>query len=449
MKFKSTIIMFLVFVGLGGYVYFAEYRGRDERQKQEEAKKKAFQAEQKDISEITLKYPDRTITGVKKGDKQWQFTSPAGIEADPDEWEGLASNVPRIERGDAVAQGVQDLGQFGLTQPPLTVAAKLTDGRSVEIAFGAENPGKTYRYAKLAGSNDVFLSPSIWVSTFTKTVSELRNKKILQFESGDIDAVKVTDGAKELEFQKSGDHWQIKKPSDLSGDDNEISSFLSSIQFARAVAFPDPPVDSKKAGLDPPAIRILLHDKKANADRVLLIGQTAEPDKFYARDASRDSIFTIDKEIPEKIRRPIFDWRDKHITKIDRNTIEQIEIQRGAETSSFRKVDADWKLPDGRKLQWDKISAMLSTLEFDKAKEILDMPKGLATYGLDKPRVEVVFRKGADETGRVAFGGDSQNPEGIYFKASDSPAVKVVAKDIFDKFNVKADDLVETPSTAK
>ena len=63
MKFKSTAILFLVFLILGGYVYFTEFRGQEERQKQEEAKKKAFQVEDKDITELSLAYPDRTISG--------------------------------------------------------------------------------------------------------------------------------------------------------------------------------------------------------------------------------------------------------------------------------------------------------------------------------------------------------------------------------------------------
>jgi len=73
------------------------------------------------------------------------------------------------------------------------------------------------------------------------------------------------------------------------------------------------------------------------------------------------------------------------------------------------------------------------------------MPKALSTYGLDKPRVEVVFRQGANELLRIAFGSENKSPEGVYAKTSDSPAVKVVAKSIFDNFSVKAEDLVETP----
>src|ERR1041385_2218334 len=132
MKFKSTAALFLVFLVLGGYVYFTEYRGKEERQKQEEAKKKVFPVEDKDITEISLIYPDRTITGVKKAEKQWTITSPPGLDADSDEWEMLASNVPRIERDETVVQGAQDLAPFGLKDPAVKVSAKMKDGKTLE-----------------------------------------------------------------------------------------------------------------------------------------------------------------------------------------------------------------------------------------------------------------------------------------------------------------------------
>lgn len=444
MRFKGTAALFLVFVVLGGYVYFTEFRGKEERQKQEQAKKKVFPVEDKDVTEITLVYPDRTITGVKKGEKHWEMTSPPGIEADSDEWEQLASNIPRIEREDTVAQNVQDLAQFGLKDPPVKLSAKTKDGKTLELVFGAENPKKTYNYAKLPAGNDVFLTASNWAKTFTKNVSDLRNKKILEFETDDIDNVKIIESAKELEAQKSGEDWQLKKPIETKGDNSEISSFISSMRFARVNSFPESPVDAKTAGLEPPAIRITLHDGKAKADRTLLIGKTSSLDRYYARDGSRDTIFIIDKEIAEKARKPVFDWRDKSVTKLDRDKIDKIEIVRGTDMIALLKAGSDWKLPDNKKLQWDKISGMLNALDFEKAKDIIDAPKTLSTYALDKPRLEVVLRQGSNELVRIAFGNESKMPEGIYLKTSDSAAVKVVSKDVFDKFNVKADDLVET-----
>src|SRR6266702_2959607 len=124
MKFKGTTALLAIFVVLGAYVYFGEYRGKENRQKQGEAKKKAVNVDQKDITEISLVFPDHTITGVKKGEKQWEITNPAGLEPDQDEWDLLASNVPRIEREDTVTNQATDLSQFGLKDPPLKVIAK-------------------------------------------------------------------------------------------------------------------------------------------------------------------------------------------------------------------------------------------------------------------------------------------------------------------------------------
>src|SRR5437867_12777945 len=445
MQFKGTTILFILFVILGGYVYFTEYRGKEERQKQEESKKNAFPGAPTDITEISLVYPDRTLSAVKKGERQWEITAPAGVQADSEEWESLASNIPQIDRNDTVAQNAQDLTSFGLKDPPIKVSAKTKDGKALEILFGGENPKKTYNYAKLGGSNDVFLTGSNWSKTFTKTVSDVRNKKLLEFETDDIDGVKIAENTKELEAQKSGENWQLKKPVDTKADSSEVSSFISSIRFGRVQSFPEPAVDAKAAGLDSPALKLTLHDGKAKTDRALLIGKSPEKDKYYARDASRDAIFIMDKEISEKARRPLFDWRDKTIVKLDREKLEKVEIQRGSENISLLKSGSDWKLADGKKVQFDKVSGMFNTLDFEKVKEIVDMPKTLAAYGLDKPKLEVSFREGSNDPVRVQFGSDSKTPEGIYLKSSDAPVVKVVSKDVFDKFNVKPEDIAEAP----
>ena len=450
MKFKGTTVLLAVFVGLGIYMYFGEYKGKETRQKQEEAKKKAISnLDQKDITEISLVFPDHTITGVKKGEKQWEITSPPGIDPDQDEWELLASNVPRIEREDTVTAQATDLSQFGLKDPPLKVIAKTKDGKTTEIDFGAENPRKIYNYAKFANSNEVFLTPSSWLRIFQKTLTDLRNKKVLDFETDDIDSVGIDSGKDSLLFQKAGNDWMIKKPVDTKADTGEISTFLSSIKFARATGFAEASVDAKAAGIDPPAIKITLHDKKANANRELFIGKSPETDKYYARDGSRPAIFIIDKEIPEKAKRPVNDWRDKSLTQIDREKTDQIEIHRGTETVAMKKDGADWKSLDGKKLQWDKVSGLLNSLEFDKAKQIIDSPKALSTYGLDKPRLEVIFKQGTTELGRLSFGSDSKDPEGAYVKSGDSPTVKIIGKDVYDKFNVKLEDLLEPPSSDK
>src|SRR4051794_37841570 len=109
MRFRGTVILLAVFVVLGVYVYFTEYRGKEERQQQQAAEKKVVHFEPKDVGEITLKHDNTTITAVRKGEKQWQITNPPGIEADSDEWERLAQSISDIQREDSIPASTADL----------------------------------------------------------------------------------------------------------------------------------------------------------------------------------------------------------------------------------------------------------------------------------------------------------------------------------------------------
>ena len=447
MRFKSTLILLLVFAGLGSYVYFSEYRGQESRQKTEEAKKKAFQIDDKNLTEISVTYQDRTITGVRKGEHQWEITNPQGVEPDSEEWDRLASNLAATQKEQTVTSDKPELAQYGLDKPVVTINARLKDGKAIGVQYGGENPKKTFTYARLTDSPEVFLTSTTYAKLFQKSLTDLRNKKILgDFEADDIDSFGIAQAkGNELDLQKSGMDWAIKKPVETNGDSSEATMFLSSVKFAKAADFADPSIDAKAAGLEPPAMRITLHDAKAKADRTLLIGATKETDKYYAKDAARSPIFIIDKEIPEKAKRPIFDWRDKTIAKIDHDKVDEVEIVRGAEKISMKKSGSDWKLADGRKLQWEKVSALFNALDFEKAKQINDAPKPLNTYGLDKPKLEVTLRQSGKDQFGLKFGSPSKDPDGKYIKTSATPAVMVVSNDLYDKLDVKLDDMVETP----
>jgi hypothetical protein len=437
------LVLLVVFAALGGYVYFAEYRGHDEREQKEASKKKLFPTALKDVTSLSLAFPDHKISAVKKDEKHWEFTEPQGIDADSDEWDMLVSSLGQIEKGNAVSASA-NLAQYGLDKPVVEVTAKLKDGKTVGVLFGSENPKKSDNYAKLADSPDVFLSPVSGSKSFQKSLTDLRNKKVLEFAPDDINSVRIEDGKNVMEFQKSGMDWLVKKPMELKADGEEISGFLGAIQSARATNFADSGLTLMSAGLAPVATKITLHDAKANADRVLSVGKSPETDKYYARDESRPAIMIISKDVPAKARRPLIDWRDRSIAHFDQGSIDELEILRGAEKISVKKQGSDWKLADGRKAQMDKISSLLLAVEFERAQEIIDSPGNPSSYGLDKPRIEVNLRQAGKDVLGLKLGGPTRNPVGSYLKVSTNPAVMTVAEDFFAKFSLKAEDIAET-----
>ena len=205
MRFRGTTILLAVFVLLGGYVYFTEFRGREAREQQEAAEKKAVRFEPKDVAELSLTYDSNTITGIKKGEGQWEITTPQGIEADSAAWDSLAQSISDIQREDAVLANASDLAQFGLDKPVLEIGIKLSDGRTTQIQFGSENPRKTLNYLKVSDSPDVLLSSSK-ADVFRKSLTDLRDKKLLDVAPDNIDSVRFQNTI----LEKSGEEWSLK-----------------------------------------------------------------------------------------------------------------------------------------------------------------------------------------------------------------------------------------------
>lgn len=446
MRFKGTLALLLAFAGLGAYVYFVEYGGREAREQQEAAKKKVFPIEAKNVAELTLEFPDRTVAAVRKDEMTWQMTMPAGMEADSEAWESLAANLARTEKEDpAVVERAEDLAQYGLDKPFVKVTAKLQNGDTIGISFGSENPRKTFRYAKQLNQDPVFLSSTSWSSGFNKSLYDLRNKSVLAFEADNVEGVRLeVAGRPEIELQKSGMDWLLKKPLETVADSAEAASFVSSLQFARATEFAPADVDARKAGLDPPGSRVTLRETSGK-EHVLLVGKTAGEENFYVKDQSRPAILIVSKDLPEKVRRPLLDWRDKSIARLNRDAVDEIELVKGTEKSTFRKVGADWQTGDGKKVRSDRVSEWLSSLEFDRATDILDNPKTLSSYGLELPRMRVLVREAGKEVLALAFG--RTVGDGVYVQSSRQPAVLTAPETLFEKFNVPLADLLEeTPA---
>ena len=58
MRFKGTLILLLVCIGIGCFIYFYEIKGGEEREKAKEAESRFWMIEGKDIQQIELPTPE-------------------------------------------------------------------------------------------------------------------------------------------------------------------------------------------------------------------------------------------------------------------------------------------------------------------------------------------------------------------------------------------------------
>jgi flagellar biosynthesis/type III secretory pathway M-ring protein FliF/YscJ len=96
MKFKTTVILFAVFLVLLAFVLFFEYKGKGE--KDEEEKLLALSSD--DAQKVTFKKEDETISFQKDEEGEWLITEPLEAKADKYEVDRLADDFSdlKIER---------------------------------------------------------------------------------------------------------------------------------------------------------------------------------------------------------------------------------------------------------------------------------------------------------------------------------------------------------------
>jgi hypothetical protein len=439
MRFKGTAALLLILLVLGGRVYWTDIRGREERIRAEEAAGLLLPVEPDQIEEIRLIYPGTTLSAARVG-TGWEFVTPEGLEADSAAWDSVAANVGRIERDSSLEEGATDLSVYGLEAPELVVEVGLAGGDTEQIRFGDQNPAGEFNYTTLASDPGIVLTATTWRGLFLKEANDLRDRTLLRFEQSQIDRIELPGSG--IRLAREEDEWFLEGPPRLRADDSEVSSFLSSLATTRASGFGDEDVPPFGSSSD----LAVLHDTASGEEHVLVFGPPADSgsDMVYARDRSRDVVFTVGVGLKERVLRPVSAWRDKTIADVDRDSVTTIEIAHSGEASFLlTKTGDQWAVAGGQMVSADRVGEMLGAFDFQRASEVVDAPGALETYGLDSPRLRVRFGGMNGDLLEFSFGDEAATGGNIYWKSAGEDAVKLVPGSIMAPFDVRVDELTE------
>ena len=108
-----------------------------------------------DITGITVTKDEQTIA-VERTDLEWRMTTPEAGEADSGRLNGLVYRIAEMQFTRAMSD-VGNLADFGLQEPEVQVTLVLSDGMTINLGIGAENPRHTARYVQKAGDPLVYL----------------------------------------------------------------------------------------------------------------------------------------------------------------------------------------------------------------------------------------------------------------------------------------------------
>ena len=468
MRFKGTLVLLIIVLALGAYVYFYEIKGGEQRQKAKEAEDQVWKIEDKNIQQIDLVSVDQHITAVHKGAAEWAITAPKQLDADSDEINRIASTASNIRRESVVEQNAGDLSRFGLNPAKLSLKLRMKDGKEYAIDFGNNNPTGSASYAALPRQKSVMLIPSNFIEAFNKKLDDLRNRSVLSFQQPEAQSLSIKSPKGDVEVVKdSNDRWWFNGTEKRAADSPEIRAILNALSMGKIKEFLDDP--EKYANLDfkKPFIDVTLTYGKDKAIKHLVIGieksklnekapknaskqvkgsevaEKSTSEIYLAKDDSRPDLFFVDKDLIDKLLKAPNDVRDKALTSMPRWDVDSVTLSNTKGTLGFVKSNGEWFLGAGKKkVKWDAINGILDAME-KPVKEWIDKASSLQNYGLDKPKIHIVLKQGANILAECSFGNAAKN--GIYAQVRGDSSVKVADPEGLGLLDGSESDFVESP----
>ena len=445
MKWKNMGILAAVLALLFAYVYFYEIKGEKKREEAEEKAKKLFPFEEKDIAQIDLNNPEGKLS-LQKNKDGWKLLKPVEAKADKASCDSLAGDLASVKVDRTLEEPNINWKNFGLDPAAIQLTVKLNDGKTHELELGEKDFSSSSVFARIPGQNKVLvLASTLLQSDANKKVIEFRDKSVLEFQRDQLKALDVVRKDKEFKFEKSGDDWLIKKPFDGRGDNSEINSVLSDLEFAKVEDFVSPPLEEpKKYGLDKPEVRVDLFLGDNRARKTLLIGNKVD-NNYYAKDESRDVVFKVKEDLFKKLDIDPQKVRDKKLVRFDRSNLKQIDIKLTDKFFSFSHGSDDkWRLikPDGsqqKNLLDYKIFWPIEDLE---GKELVDNanlkdPK----FGFDSPSAQITITDKNNRSTEVVLG--KVDNDRVYGIVRGGDTVYKIDKKILEGLNFKVDEILE------
>jgi len=212
--------------------------------------------------------------------------------------------------------------------------------------------------------------------------------------------------------KKKNEHWEIVKPLQARGDDQKIGDLLAQVTNARIQEFvADDRGDLHTYGLTEPRGSITIYGADDKEGRTLQLGAVADKikDAVYVRFLPRNSVYALPKRTEEILAVRPNDLRDRHLVKLDTNSLDRINIEAAGQPKIvLARKDQTWTIAsrNNQPANGDEVRRLIDTLNDQQVtKFVADTASELPKYGLDQPQLRLTFSSFASEnTAETAAG---------------------------------------------
>lgn len=326
---KTTGVLFLVAVALASFVYFYEIEGEEGRRTAEEQAKRLFpDFAPEDVSAVELTASDGAAVRAERRDDRWQLVAPLAFPADSATFDSMAAALAQII-GETAIEDPQGATVYGLDADEREVRF-VANEREHALRIGDKTPVGANTYVARAGESEVYTVPTFGVNAFTRSLTDLRDKRILDFDRGTVNRIEASWPDGRVVLVRGDDGWELQEPVVGPADEDAVENLLSKLAFLRADGFDDDPPDDTELGLDRPAFAVRLTgsvpgDDGGEIDLALAIGSLPQAESRLVRGA-QNSLYRIGADRLDDFPTNVTAYRFKQLAEFSPQAADRIDI---------------------------------------------------------------------------------------------------------------------------
>lgn len=454
MRFRATLVVALLAIGLGLYVYLHEVRGGRERAERRAAAEKLLGIDPAQVTALRITHSG-TLFELQRRQGKWRLLQPVPAPCDPQQVAAFLDTLGAARREDEVGRG--DLEKYGLDRPAARVEIDL-GGQTRTLSLGRINPLQTLVYVLVDDSKEVVLTTSSLLTLALNNAFGWRDKRMIDVDPAQVAELRVrtlTGQSAVLQRRGPGGSWVVGGSVPWRADPVRVQSLLRGFARLSAVGVAaenraEPHrygVDNRRFGLE-----VVRGDGTVAGD--VVFGHAEPEDRYFAVVPDKPEVFRVDGKLVDLAVDMVREARDRRalppflpdrITRIRVHATEDVfELRRRSATDwkvvSSTKVDSTFALAAGGV---DQMLTELATLE------LTDFPATQPPAGhFDAPAISVQLFEGDRQVSGLEIG--HRDPRGMHLfaRGPGEPAAFLLAPTAllhvpFDLDRLKAE---ETPA---
>ncbi len=393
MKPKGLLIAVVLLAVLGGLTWWSNKNQADKTKTPDATTTKLLTIPDDQLQAISIKKLTGEQLNLKRENGKWSITAPVALPADQDAAGQIAAALANLSADKVVEEKAADLKAYGLDAPGLDVQIARKDGKTDHLLIGDDTLNGSGSYAKLANDARVVTLAATVKTSLDKRPDDLRDKRLLNFDSDKLSRLELTAKGPAIEFGKTGQNeWQLVKPRPLRADGTAVDAIVTKLKDAKMDLSAEDAAKQYVAAVKVASVTLT----DAGGTQTLEVRRDKDKNVF-AKSSAIAGIYKTNADLADALEKSADDFRNKKLFDFGFSDPGKVELKGATYTKNGDKWTSGAKTMDNASVQTliDKLRDMAASKFSEKGSGQLIFEATVTSNSGKRVEKVVVSKQGA------------------------------------------------------